>query len=64
MMPRARNREHETTPSRVEDKLPSLLASSAAYERFGDCDEAVAALVLEELAPYHLMFRYIEAKKY
>ena len=30
MMPRARNREHRTTPSFAEDKLLSLVASSVA----------------------------------
>jgi hypothetical protein len=55
MMPRARNRKHEAMPSLVEDKLLSLLASSIAFECFGDCDEAIA-----ELAP-HLMIWYIEA---
>ena len=50
-------------PSLVEDKLPSLLASSVAYERSGDCDEAIAELVLEEFARYHLMIRYIEAER-
>jgi hypothetical protein len=63
MMTRARNREHETMPSLAEDKLLSLLASSVAYECYSDCDEAIAALVLEELAPYHLMIRYIEAER-
>jgi hypothetical protein len=50
-------------PSLVEDKPPSLLASSAAYERFGNCDEAIAELVPEEMARYHLMIRYIEAER-
>ena len=50
-------------PSLVEDKLLSLLASSVAYDCFGDCDEAFAELVLEELAPYHPMIRHIEAER-
>jgi len=50
-------------PSLVEDKLLSLLASSVTYECYSDCDEAIAALVLEELAPYHLMIRYIESER-
>ena len=58
MRPRARN-----DASLVDDNLLSPLASSIANGCFGDRDEAIAELILEELAPNHLMIRYIEAER-